>query len=119
MRKTVAFTVLLALLFVASCSAPGDAPATKFVAFLDKHKAAINEGKFDVKAFEDEGKPLVAELRTHRDPKDQKILMTEKVLAEWQRANKEFAAAADKMTTEKADPSAAMAYTALVEDLTK
>lgn len=109
----VVFTML-----VVACSAPADEPAKKWVSFLDKHKAAIEGGTFDVKAFETEGKPLIEELKKHRDPKEKKILMTQAVLDEWNRANKEFGDAADKMTEEKKDPSAALAFYGMVMELT-
>ncbi len=119
MRNTAGFLALvLFALTIGACSAPADEPATKWVAFLDKHKALIGEGKFNVDDFKKEGQPIVDELKKHRDPKDDKILMTQAVLDEWNRANKAFADAADAYTKEKGDPKAALAFYELVTDLT-
>jgi hypothetical protein len=117
MKKVTGLFALMVLAMLVGCSSPADEPATKFVTFLDKHKAAISAGTFDAKAFEAEGKPLVDELNKHVDAKEKKILMTEKVLAEWNRATTEFETAADKMNKDKGDPTAVIAYLALISPL--
>lgn len=109
--------VLLAFAFTA-CSIPADEPAKKWITFLDKHKALIGEGKFDAKAFDAEGKPLVEELKKHKDATDNKIPMSESVLKEWERANNEFGDAAEKLSKDKGDISAVLSYAALIMDLT-
>lgn len=112
MRK-VSGLVLFALfaVMVAGCGAKADAPAKKWIDFLDKHKATLNAGNFDVAAFKAEGKPLVEELKKVKDTKQNKILMTEGVLKEWNRANDEFGEAAGK------NADAAGAYLEMVLDI--
>jgi hypothetical protein len=117
MKKVSGLLAFVVLALLLGCSSPADQPATNFVAFLDKHKAAINAGTFDAKAFEAEGKPLVDELAKHVDPKEKQILMTEKVLAEWNRATTEFETAADKMASDKGNPAAVVAYLSLISVL--
>jgi hypothetical protein len=94
MRKVAGLLALIVVALLVGCSVPADEPAKNWVTFLDKHKAAINAGTFDVEAFKKEGQPLVDELKKHRDPKEDAILMTQPVLDEWNRANKEFVEAA-------------------------
>ncbi|MBZ0135392.1 MAG: hypothetical protein K8I27_03330 [Planctomycetes bacterium] len=98
-------------LMIAGCGAKADAPAKKWIDFLDKHKAALQGGSFDVAAFKSEGKPIVEELKQVKDTKQNKILMTESVLKEWNRANDEFGAAAGK------NAEAAGAYLDMVLDI--
>ncbi|MBK8207630.1 MAG: hypothetical protein IPK87_12715 [Planctomycetes bacterium] len=119
MRKTASLLALvLFALAIGGCSAPADEPAKKWVAFLDKHRATLGEGKFNVDDFKKEGQPIVDELKKHRDPKEDKILMTQAVLDEWNRANKAFGDAADAYTKDKGDPMPALAFYELVTDLT-
>ena len=118
MRKIAGLLAfVLVAIMVAGCGAKADAPARKWIDFLDKHKAAIDAGSFDAEAFKKEGQPIADELKALKDPKEDKILMTQSVLDEWNRANKEFGAAAAKLTKE-GDPSAEMAFFALMSDNT-
>jgi hypothetical protein len=97
MRKVAGLLAFVLIAMLVGCSAPADVPANKWVAFLDKHRALINEGKFNVDEFKKEGQPIADELAKAVDPKEKKLLMTEPVLNEWNRASKEFSeTAADK-----------------------
>jgi hypothetical protein len=90
MKKVTGLLAFVVLAILVGCSAPADAPANKWVVFLDKHKALINEGKFNVDEFKKEGQPIADELAKAVDPKEKKLLMTEPVLNEWNRAITEF-----------------------------
>lgn len=112
MRKVSGLVVLaLFALMITGCGAKADAPAKKWIDFLDKHKGALESGSFDVAAFKAEGQPIVEELKQVKDTKQNKILMTESVLKEWNRANDEFGTAAGK------NADAAGAYLDMVLDI--
>ena len=100
MRKVAGLFAILVVAMLVGCTAPADAPATKWVSYLDKHKALINEGKFNVDDFKKEGAPIADELAKAVDPKEKKLMMTEKVLAEWNRAIKEFVDVAGEKNVE-------------------
>jgi hypothetical protein len=120
MKKTAGLLALLLVSFMLSaCGAPADQPAKNWIAFLDKHKPLLANEKFDAAAFKAEGQPLVAELKKHSDASTGKILMTEPVLAEWQRANKEFGEACDVRSEKTGDMAATTAFVELVSDLIK
>jgi hypothetical protein len=110
----VALALLLAL---AGCSAPADEPALRWVAFLDKHKARVAEGRFDAEKFTAEGKPLVAELRTHLSPKDHQLPLTSDVLVKWNRARDEFREAANQLEEASGNAAATTAFMALWKEL--
>jgi hypothetical protein len=110
----VALALLLAL---AGCASPADEPALRWVAFLDKHRALIGDGKFDAEAFAKEGQPLVAELRALRSPKDHQVPLTSGVLDEWNRALEEFRVAANKHEESTGDAGATTAFAALWKGL--
>lgn len=119
MRRTSGLLLLLLVAAVfAGCGAKADAPAKKWIDFLDKHKAAMEANSFDVEAFKKEGKPIADELKAVKDPKEDKILMTQSVLDEWNRANKEFGEAADIYASKSGDMAVVQAYLELVTHVT-
>jgi hypothetical protein len=110
--------IALALLLVlGACASPADEPALRWVAFLDKHRALIANGKFDAEAFAKEGQPLVGELRALRSPKDHQVPLTSDVFVEWNRARDEFREAANKLEETSGDEAATTAFAALWKEL--
>ncbi|MBK9974982.1 MAG: hypothetical protein IPP14_09430 [Planctomycetes bacterium] len=115
MRKIAGLVAVLLVAFsLSGCGIPGDEPAKKWVAFLDKHAALVKDGTFKVADFKSEGQPIVDELKKVKDSKDNKIPMSQEVLDEWNRANKGFNEAASA----KLNLEAIGAFVALVEDMT-
>lgn len=115
MRKVAGLVAVLLVAFsLTGCGIPGDEPAKKWVAFLDKHAALVKDGKFKVEDFKKEGQPIVDELKKVKDGKDNKIPMSQEVLDEWNRAIKGFNEAAQA----KLNLEAIGAFVALVEDMT-
>ncbi len=117
-RKGRSGLIALALLLVlGACASPADEPALRWVAFLDKHRALIANGKFDAEAFTKEGQPLVAELRALRSPKDHQLPLTSDVLEQWNRARDEFREAANKLDEAGGNAAATTAFVALWKEL--
>jgi hypothetical protein len=101
------------LLLLAACSSPTDAPAESWVAFLGRHGQAVEAGRFDPKAFQREGAPIVDALQHHRDVKTGKLLMSEKTLARFRAANLTFESACRKAN----NAAAGAAYDSLISPL--
>lgn len=86
---------MLMLLTVTACGAPGDEPATQWCDMLDKHAALIKDGKFNKENFEEDAKPIMEELKKHKND-DGKIPMTTDVLKRWKETNASFADTCEK-----------------------
>ncbi|MEZ5991581.1 MAG: hypothetical protein R3E76_04440 [Planctomycetota bacterium] len=108
-RKATALLALFLLsMTVIGCSFGTGANETgkKWIALIEKHKAALQEGKFDAAAFKTEATPIAEELKKKRDPDQKKVLMTEKVLEDFKRVSKEF----ETLLAQKGTPEQQQAY---------
>lgn len=116
MRKQLGLVLLFAMCMgLTGCSAPADEPARQWIQFLEKHQTLLESDDFNVESFKDEGLPLAKEINKHRNPDNGKILMTEDVLTEWKRVNKEFGKAIDKYSLDHNDPGPSASYAELVD----
>jgi hypothetical protein len=108
MRTVAGLTAVVLLVFVtAGChfTVGADEPGKKWIALLDKHKALLKQGKFDAKAFQAEAKPIAEDLKKHRGS-NPKVYFSDKVLADFKRAMKEF----EDLMKEKGTPEQQKAY---------
>ncbi|MCA8916260.1 MAG: hypothetical protein KDB90_12695 [Planctomycetes bacterium] len=114
MRK-VAFPMLLAalVLMLVACSSPTDKPAQRWIKFLGAQSELVKAGKFEAAKFEAEGGEIIEKLVQHKDPKTEKLLMTEKVLVRFHEANTSF----EKTCTEAGNQQALDAFARVAEPL--
>lgn len=105
------------LLLLVACDSPADGAVEKWVEFLDHHRALIAQDEFDAEAFLAQGKPLVNELRRHRNPKDGQILVTSFALEDWDRANEAFRVAVNDHLMLNEDDGPANAFRKLIDKL--
>lgn len=96
MSKTCALVALLMLLLAGGCTPPADEPAANWVAFLDRHRVLLEEGRFNEQAFRAEGDPILEQLVRLKNPKDDMLLLSADKLAEFNRAMQAFNEAAAK-----------------------
>lgn len=88
--------ILLLLLVVASCTPPADESTERWVAFLDRHRVLLEEGRFNEQDFRAEGDPILEQLVKLKNPTDDKLLLSADTLAEFNRAMQAFNEAAAK-----------------------
>jgi hypothetical protein len=108
------FTVVLLALAVTGCSfsfGAADESGKKWIALIEKHHKALQEGKFDAAAFKTEAKPIADELKSKRDPDQKKVLLSEQVLADFKRVSDDF----EKLLGEKGTEEQQAAYSEMVK----
>jgi hypothetical protein len=113
MKKIAGLAILVAMLFgVAGCNVTigADESGKKWIAMIEKHKKLLEEGKFDAAAFKAEAKPLAEDLKKHRNKEEKKVLLSEKVLADFKRVSKEF----ETLLKEKGTPEQQAAYLEMI-----
>ncbi|MCB9892978.1 MAG: hypothetical protein H6839_00845 [Planctomycetes bacterium] len=105
------FALVAVMLAGCSFSMGADEPGKKWIAMIEKHKKALEDGKFDAAAFKTEAKPLAEELKKHRDKKEKKVLLSETVLADFKRVSNEF----ETLLKEKGTPEQQQAYLDMIK----
>lgn len=92
LKATGLLALVLICVAISGCNVSFGADATgkKWIALMEKHKKALEEDKFDIAAFKAEAKPIADELAQKKDKTQNKVLLSDDVLADFKRVSNEF-----------------------------